>query len=105
MNLISDDSRRIRFTNSPIAAQQIEEKQIWDLCAIGKAASLHPEDAALANLPVKLGEEPRLTDPRFADDPNHLPAAVLGLPQEAAQNRKLVFAIDKSRLARRCRFT
>jgi len=104
-NLVGDRLRHICLANPPVAAQQIENEQVWDLRAIGKAASFDPEDPTLADLPVKLGEEPRFADTGLADDPDHLAATGFGLSQEVAQNRELVFAVDKSRHACRCRLT
>src|SRR5215469_14247899 len=102
-NLVGDRFRRIRLANLPIAAQQIEGEQIWNLRAVGKAPAPDPEDAPLANLPVKLGEETRFADTGLTSDPDHLTATAFDLPQEVTQNRELALAIDKRRHLRRCR--
>src|SRR6516162_213310 len=102
-NFVGNRVGCIRFANPPIAAQQIEGEQVRDLCAIGKAAALDPEDAPLANLLAKLGQESRLADTGLADDADHLAAAVFNLPQEAVQDREFALAVDKNSHASRCR--
>ena len=96
-NLVGDRLRRIRLANPPTAAQQVEGEQIWNLRAVGKAPAPDPEDAPLADLPVKLGEETRFADTGLTGDPDHLTAAAFDLPQGIAQNRELALAINKSR--------
>src|SRR6516165_10833105 len=83
--------------------QQIEGEQVRDLCAIGKAAALDPEDAPLANLLAKFGQESRLADTGLADNADHLAAAVFNLPQEVVQDREFALAVDKNSHASRCR--
>src|SRR5271165_390469 len=95
-NFVGDRIWCICLANPPIAAQQIEGQQVRDLCAIGKAAALDPEDAPLANLPAKLDEESRLADTGLADNADHLAAASFDLPQEVVQDREFALAVDKT---------
>ena len=68
-----------------------------------KGTGPRPRDAALANLPVKLGEETRFADTGLTGDPDHLTATAFDLPQEVTQNRELALAINKRRHLCRCR--
>ena len=102
-NFVGDRIGCICLANPPIAAQQIERQQVRDLRAVGQAAAFDPEDAPLAELPAKLGEEPRLADTGLADDADHLAAAVFDLPHKVVQDREFTLAVDKCRHPSRCR--
>ena len=93
----------VGLENSTIAAQEVEDQQVWDRGAIGEAPSFDPGHPSVGDLPTEFGKHPRLADARLADEANGLAVPVFDLPKEIIQDRELTLAIDKDCGTRRCR--
>src|SRR5215472_6161922 len=85
---LDDDIGGVGLQNPTIAAQQIENQQIGDRGAIGKAPSFDPGHPSVADLAAELGKEPRLTDARLTDETDGLAVSIFDLPKEIVQDRE-----------------
>ena len=100
---LGDDIGGVGLENPTIAAQEVEDQQVWDRGAIGQAPSLDPGHPPVGDLTAEFAKHPRLADARLADEANGLAVPVFDLPKEIIQDRELILTINKSRHASGCR--
>ncbi len=101
MDFNDDGFGRVRLDDPAIAAQNVERERIGNGAAVGQASSLHPGYPAIADPAAEFAHEPRFADARFADDADHLAAAVLDPAQHIVQHGAFALAADKIRHPRR----
>src|SRR6266851_10090544 len=102
-DFLGDPFTAVVLGNAATAPQQIEDGQVRNGRAVGKAPTLQPGHSTRAELPTEFCEKPRFADARLTDNAYGLPVAVLDLLQKVVQDRQIVLAIDESRRAGRCR--
>src|SRR5215471_7227973 len=90
---LGNDIGAVGLDNPTIAAQQIQNQQIGDCCAIGEAPSFDPGHPSVGDLAAELGKEPRLTDTRLTDETDGLTVSIFDLPKEIVQDREFALAI------------
>src|SRR5467141_3423984 len=90
--LLGDRFTAVVLDDAAIAPQDVEDVQVWNGCAVGKAPTLQPGHSLRSELPVEFREEPRFADTRFADNAHRLPVPVFDLPQKVVQDHHVALA-------------
>ena len=95
-HLVGDGFGRIAVVETASTAEELEERQVRDVAAVGDAVRLEPGHVPAAEPLAKLVEEARLPDARLARDAHDLPVAHHRRGQPALQEIQLLAAAHEA---------
>jgi hypothetical protein len=84
-DLVGHRRRRVPILDSAVRPHKIQDRQVRDAAAIGKAASLQVGDVPVAQAASELVQQSRLADAGLTDHPHDLAMPSLHLRERAAQ--------------------